>query len=131
MEQEVGPGEGEYSDFSIFYRKTLDNVTTISTGHNDNDIPDHPRLSTDNIEKFQYYSVDKFNDKFNNSSNQFSTLNINIRVIDCNFDNLVLYLNTLSVTFDFIVLTECHLYDNKIYSQDLHNQQPISGYDRF
>ena len=67
------------------------------------------RLSPDNIEQFQYYSVEKFNNIFDNSANQFSTLNINIRGIDCNFDNLVLYLNTLSVTFDFIILTECHL----------------------
>lgn len=72
----------------------------------------------------QNYQIEKVDTKVVNSSNsfniQFSTqvrnhlkiIHCNISSIGKNFDNLCLFLSTLEVEFDVIILTETHIQEN-------------------
>ena len=66
------------SGFSEFYKQTIggDDDDTNNYGI---DRPDFPRLLNNNIDAFQYYTVDKFNDKFKvgTTTSQLSVININ------------------------------------------------------
>ncbi len=126
-----GVREDEYLAFSNFYKQTLEKTSNGDNVTHDIDIEDFPRVNHLNIEEFQYYNVDKFNSKFDNKAEQISALNVNIRGITCNFDNFILYLNTLSITFDVISLSECHIQKNDLYNRDIHNEHHTPGYDKF
>ena len=90
--------------FSEFYQHC---ATTLN---NDTDIRhDFPRLANTGIDTFDYYTVSKFHSVIKHNKSNLSVLNLNVRGIACNYDNLTMYLNSLKHTFDVIVLSECHL----------------------
>ncbi len=126
-----GLREDDYLTFPNFYKQTLERSSNGDKVTNDFDDKDFPRITHQNVEEFQYYNVEKFNGKFKNNVEQISTLNINIRGVNCNFDNFILYLNSLSVTFDVISLSECHIPKNELYNRDIKNEHHIPGYDEF
>ena len=91
---------------------------------------DFPRLNNFNLDNFDYYSIDKINTLFNKHNSLNKSLKIvhfNIRGLDKNFDNLILYLNSLDHTFDVITLSECHITLNT----NIDNRYKIEGYDNF
>ncbi len=126
-------GDGDYQEFTEFYKQTLDIDDSEKSTHNELNLgrPDFPRVLHENIDKFQYFSVDKFNKTFQNSPEQLSTISINVRGISCNYDNLIMYLSSFKFTFDAVILTECHIAINDHCNFDLHNQHPLEGYDKF
>ena len=126
-------GGGDCGGFSQFYKQTIDYEAEDSPNIDNYGLsrPDFPRLLHNNIETFQYYSADKFNNCFVNNDSQISTLNVNVRGINCNYDNFVMYLNSLKYNFDALILTECHIQADELYNADLHNMHPIDGYDKF
>ncbi len=125
------PGESEYSDFLTFYKETLNFEDTNGNDEIDSGRQNFPRLQHNHIEQFQYYTADKFNSTFSLNIRQLSTLSINVRGIDCNYDNLLLFLNSINYNIDAIILTECHIQHSNTYNYDLHNTHPIEGYDKF
>ena len=89
---------------------------------------DFPRLNNLNIEDFKYFSIKDFNQNFGETNDvDFKALNMNIRGISPNYDNLNAYLSTLNIRFDAIILTECHLMQD-ILRLDMHNKYPIKNY---
>ena len=95
---------------------------------------DFPRMNKNIIDDFEYFSVDKFNQRYNEQANaevNFSVLNLNIRGLECNFDKLVLFLNSIKHKFDVIVLNEAHLLDSPLTNSDMHIRYPLNGYDLF
>ncbi len=126
-------GDSGYEGFRNFYKQTIDIDQEDSDILNNLDLgrPDFPRALHDNIDKFQYYTVNKFNNTFQNSTEQLSVISINVRGISCNYDNLLMYLNSLKINFDAVVLTECHIPKNALCNFDLHAQHPLEGYDKF
>ena len=55
----------------------------------------------------QYYSADEFNSKFSpNCGNDLSVFHINIRSLNKNGDELLVYLETINRKFDVICITE-------------------------
>ena len=95
---------------------------------------DFPRMNKNIIDDFEYFSVDKFNQRYNEQANaevNFSVLNLNIRGLECNFDKLVLFLNSIKYKFDVIVLNEAHLLDSPLTNSDMHIRYPLNGYDLF
>ena len=132
LDSAYGSGE-EGNDFIQFYKQTLDihsederNILPISN------FQDFPRSLHNNLDDFQYYTADKFKTSFNeNIQGQLSTININIRGLQCNYTNLIQYLKSLNFNFDVIILTECHIKIDELHDIDIHNQHPIDGYDKF
>ena len=124
-------GGREYGGFAEFYKQTIDYETDDRENGLDLGRPEYPRVLHNNIDQFQYYTVENFKSTFQSDPEQLSIININIRGINRNFDNLVLYLNSLNYTFDAIVLTECHIEKSTLVNVDLHNKHPIEGYDKF
>ena len=123
-------GEG-YSTFHNFYKEICENSDLTV---NDNVIKlqtDLPRHEQNHIESFSYFSTEKFEKNIEYNALDLSILSINVRGIDCNYDNVIMYINSIKYSFDIIALTECHLQLNESYNVDLHNYQPIQGYDKF
>jgi len=88
-----------------------------------------PRLNNLNIDNFGYHTPDKYNTTINQKADSdLAIININIRGIACNFDNLLVFLNTFSTAFDVIILTETHVQDTPQYS-NIHNRFNIVGYN--
>ena len=117
----------KYEDFANFYRQ--------GSGQDPDDEGDayrqnFPRFLNTGIEEFEYYSSDKFRECFKHSETDMAILNLNVRGISKNYDNLLLYLNSLNFTYDAIILNECHIATD-IINADLHNSYPISGYNLF
>ena len=126
-----GSGEGGI-EFKQFYKQTLgiDNDCEQSDILS-SEFKDFPRSLHNNLDSFQYFTVDKFNKSFNtNIKGQLSTININVRGLECNFSNLTQFLNTMHYKFDVIFLTECHIQADDL-NIDIHNRHPIDGYDKF
>ena len=74
--------DGSYPEFLEFYKQTTGNDSTDNNNLDDMNRPDFPRLLHNNIDEFEYFTVEKFNGKFSNSNKQqLSLLNINIRGI--------------------------------------------------
>lgn len=98
---------------------------------NDTDIRhDYPRLENTGIDTFDYYTVTKFNNLIKHNKRNLSVLNMNVRGIACNYDNLTMYLNTITHTFDVIVLNECHIKQDAA-NTNLHSKFPLTGYELF
>ena len=96
-----------------------------------NDRYDFPRLNNFNPESFDYYTAEKFNNLINkqNHNGSLKIVHFNIRGLELHFDDLLLFLNTLSTSFDIITLSECHLRINNPYLNN--NRFSIDGYDNF
>ena len=126
-----GSGDDE-KDFITFYKQTL-NINENDESKFDLEIggPDFPRLLHNDMDEFQYYDVEKFNKLTNITADGLSTININIRGIDCNYQNLTQYINSMRHKFDVIILTECHIQLDNNYNADLHQTHPIEGYRKF
>ena len=117
-------------EFLKFYKQTLD-IADNEDNHNELSM-DFPRTLHSNLDKFQYYTVEKFNNSFKTQTiNQLSTISINIRGLSCNYINLIQYLKSLKIEFDALILTECHIQMNELFDEDLHKTHPIEGYDKF
>ena len=113
------PGGREYNAFQKFYRE-INNIDNISSTDNISIRDDFPRNNHDHVETFSYYSADKFSNTFNMNNSAFSTISINVRGIEHNFDNLLLFLNSIMYEFDIIALTECHIHLNETHNFDIH-----------
>ena len=72
--------------------------------------------------------MEKFSKEFKTNDSNLSIISINIRGIDCNYDNLILYLETIEYNFDIIALTECHLQINEVYNYDIENTHTLVIY---
>ena len=118
----------EYNSFTKFYQETSNYESTNCDNSLENSLP---RFQQDHIEKFSYYTADKFKAEFSSNLRNLSTLSINIRGIECNYDNFMIYLAELNYDFDVIALTECHLQQNEVYNYDLENTHTIQGYTKF
>ena len=124
MDASNNVGGENYNSFSGFYNETRNNDKPGFDSMGDNDLP---RFQNNHIESFTYYTVDKFNNEFKADNSNLSTISINIRGIDCNYDNLILYLTTLNYEFDIIALTECQLQLNEVYNYDIENTHTMEG----
>ena len=111
-------------DFVQFYRET-------SSDSSDPTRPHFPRLINSCIDSFDYYNVEKFNSKVKIDDRDLSILNLNIRGVATNFDNLITWLNSLTLSFDAIILTECHIQSSAIGNKTLENMYPIVGYKKY
>ena len=111
-------------DFVQFYRET-------SSSSSDPTRPHFPRLINSCIDSFDYYNVEKFNSKVKIDDRDLSILNLNIRGVATNFDNLITWLNSLTLSFDAIILTECHIQSSAIGNKTLENMYPIVGYKKY
>ena len=88
--------------------------------------------SIENCDDFKYYSTTDFNEMYANKykldkNSDLKIINLNIRGIERNYDNLVNYLATIEPQFDVICLTECHISNNKLLKEDLQNKYPINN----
>ena len=91
---------------------------------------DFPRLNNFNSSSFEYYSLDKLNSLTKllpNINHSLKVCHFNVRGIEKNYHNLVLYLNSINTPFDIICLSECHIQINK---HDIDDRYDISGYDK-
>lgn len=112
-----------YSEFQNFYKN-------ISNDDHD-EIVNFPRFENLNVDKFKYFSVEQFNTEFNQKLDcHLKAININIRGISKNYENLSLYLMSLKVNFDIIMLSETHI-SVDLENKDIHNLYPLEGYDIF
>ena len=132
----VSNGKINSEAFSKFYRNLTCEDDENGDEKYDTDInrADFPRLKTNEIEAFKYYNTDQFNTTFKsttNNDNDLKTINLNIRGLSQNYDNLTAYLSSLETQFDIIILTECHLQKDDLVSRDLHNKYPLNGYNTF
>ena len=123
-------GGREYNTFHKFYTE-INHIDNFSSTENINLRDDLPRNNHSQVENFKYYSVDKFNDTVKDNNSALSTISINVRGIERNFDNLLLFMKSITHEFDIIALTECHIHLNETYNSDLHNTHSIPGYDKF
>ena len=132
VKQEYQAVSGSNNKFSEFY-KQISGIEDDNDKHIDDLCRQHfPRMIKNNVENFEYYSTEKFDTKFStNSTEQLSLVNINIRGIGRNYDNLLMYLNSFKHKFDVIVLNECHIQNNPIHKVNLHSKYPIEGYDMY
>ena len=85
---------GERSkDFIDFYRETC------NIKESDFQRADFPRLINSCIDKFEYYTPEKFNATILSNDTDFNIVSINIRGIAANFDNFVSYLSIFNIKF--------------------------------
>jgi hypothetical protein len=114
-----GPHHNKFADF---YKET-------DFSNDEQSRINFPRLNNLNIDNFGYYTPDQYNATINQKADSdLAIININIRGLACNFDNLLVYLNTFSTAFDAIILTETHVQDTLQYS-NIHNRFNILGYN--
>ena len=73
----------------------------------------------------EIYTVDRYNDCFNNDTCHFTVFNLNIRSFNANYDGLVSLLDALCVSPDCIVLTETWIAESSVASCN------IPGYTSF
>ena len=112
----------EYNEFQDLYKNVL---------NEDDETVNFPRFENLNIDKFEYFSVDKFNKKFDHKPDcDLQVINLNIRGMNRNYENLSLYLNNFKVKFDIIMLSETHI-SSDIINKNIHNHYPLEGYDTF
>ena len=124
----------KYDNFSQFYKQTIGLDDDKSENILVSERIDFPRLNKNVIDDFEYFSADKFNHRYSEITTEnmnFSLLNLNIRGVQCNFDKLVAFLNTINHKFDAIVLNETHITNKQTANIDLHNLFPLMGYDLF
>ena len=79
---------------------------------------DFPRLNKFNQDTFDYYTAEKFNkllqsNKYTNNS--LKIIHLNILGLEAHYDDLILFLTTLDMSFDIITLSECHLSNKNTY----------------
>ena len=92
---------------------------------------DFPRLNNLKIDEFTYYTTDKFNKCIIiDPALDLAALHINVRGLECNYDNFMMYLNSLSLTFDIMVLSECHISNTGNYG-NIDSRLEIQGYNKF
>lgn len=120
----------EYFNLNNLNNIIEDNFVTSEDDDDDDDFGGlyFPRLNKFNTIDYKYYTIDKYNSFCSNMHNKSASLKIihfNIVGLNNNFDNLMLYLNTLQFHFDIICLSETHV-NTKKYNQ---NQYTMEGYD--
>ena len=113
------------SEFLEFYREST-NVECSDPGR-----PHFPRLINSCIDSFDYYNVDKLNLNLQVDNCDLSILNVNIRGIANNYDNLITWLSSLNIIFDAIILTECHIKETVLDKKSFDKMYPINGYKKF
>ena len=119
----------QFDDYDAFSKLYID----TNTDFKDENVTQYPRLENLNIEEFQYYPIQRFNTCFNQNTvteSDLKLINLNVRGLNRNYDNIVTYLNSFLLKFDIIVLSECHLQVEHT-TQDLHNKYPLEGYEFF
>ena len=113
--------------FTDFYKQTC-NAQNVCDNE---ERTDFPRFQNLNIDDFAYYTTDKFNESIKiEIGTDFTTLHINVRGIECNYDNLIMYLNMFKIPFDVIVLSECHI-NGTTGCSDIDKKFDINGYQKF
>ena len=95
----------------------------LKSAFGDSDVFDDDFVNLDQI-SCNYYDVPKFN-KYVKLGNNLSLLSLNIRSIVKHFDDLKIFLQSIDIEFDFIILTETWLNDN---NKDLYNLSGYKGY---
>ena len=113
------------NDFMEFYRESTNFESTDPNRTN------FPRLINSCIDSFEYYSVERLNLKINIDNCDLSILSVNVRGIATNFDNLITWLNTLNITFDAIILTECHIQETILGKKAFDKMYPMNGYKKY
>ena len=80
--------------FTEFYKLTCNDLN----GFDDEERLDFPRFQNLNIDDFAYYTTDKFNERIKiEIGADFSTLHINVRGLECNYDNFIMLLHVSSL----------------------------------
>lgn len=125
-----GEGEGPDLDYNFASLHDLINPDYDSGIEEDGLYDDNlPRFEKTSSTSFAYFSTEKLNEtatKHNNMNTFLKIINFNVRGIGKNFDNLLLYLNSISFSFDIITLSECHI----LRKNPIDNMYDISGYDK-
>ena len=110
------------SQFIDFYRETQADTYRVN----------FPRLINTCIDSFDYYSTEKFNSQQHSFTDKdLKVININVRGISANYDNLTMWLNSIAIKFDMIILTECHIQSSLLDSKMFEKMYPITGYNKF
>ena len=123
-------GDLGFNRFSELYQE-IDSENNETNPHLISNLPRHN--NNENIENFQYYDVNKFNENFGNTNdfkNDLKILNLNIRGLQKNYDNIIMYLNTITQQFDIMIMTEAHL-QTDLANTNLHNKFPLEGFNMF
>ena len=138
----AGPGLGPPGDLGVthddFNFSSLDDIVKSNTeidgydSDSDDYRQDFPRFNNHSAtaQKFEYYSVDKLNGLIKTIPNKLNALKIchfNLRGIEKNYNNIILYLKTINEPFDVICLSECHLLQGK---SNIDDRFDITGYDK-
>ena len=95
-----------------------------------NEVRNFPRYENLGIDNFEYYTADKFN-KLQNLENDLKIINLNVRGLDRNYDNMINFLATIETKFHIIIVTECHIQAANLYNFDMHNKFSLTGYNLF
>jgi exonuclease III len=128
-----GGGESEFQNTNNFcsLNEIIKNGIVVDGEIDDDFDDDFPRLNAFDPGSFDYYTLSKLNTFYTkNHIDEVKALKVvhfNIRGLQSNFDNLVLYLNSIIHPFDFICLSECHLSEQGIDITDRFN---LIGYDK-
>ena len=120
--------------FSEFYRNVTNENDENEISGSANHRHDFPRMKNSEIDQFKYHSTEQFNEAISVhkvSENDLKTINLNIRGLNQNYNNLTTYLSSLSTKFDIIILSECHLQKDEVLKTALHNKFPLVGYNMF
>ena len=113
--------ETNFNDFNDF--ETLYKDTKL--------YEDFPRLDNLNLDNFEYYSTDKFNECFDKPlTDDLKIAHFNIRGIQSNYRKFIEYLNVINLQFDIIMISEARIPESVI-DIDMHNSFPIDGYTLF
>ena len=110
--------------------KSNTEVDGYESGNSDDFRQDFPRLNNHPALNFDYHNIDKFNSlskKIQNNKNSLKVCHFNVRGIDRNYDNILLYLKSLDDPFDVICLSECHILQGK---SEIDNRYDMTGYDK-
>ena len=119
--------------FANMYQNTNTNIGQQNEQENDTDNQNSPTFENLCIDQFQYHTINNFNEKFceeHLSENDLKVLNINIRGISKNYDNLTAYLSSIKLKFHVIVLSECHISKDEL-NLDIQNRYPLTGYKMY
>ena len=130
----AGNDETHKSQSTQYLQQNSQNFNKFANFYEAAKVPiDGTQLSNDNEERiencsdYKYYTTIDFNEMYANKytldkNSDLKIINLNIRGIERNYDNLVNYLSTIKTQFDVICLTECHINNNNLVKEDLHNK---------
>ena len=66
------------------------------------------------------------------TDNDLKVININVRGIATNFDNLITWLASIIMKFYMLIIVECHIQNTMIGTKvTFENMYPITGYKKF